>query len=193
MIDQPDFSRYQLRFTSVVPLDRRHVEPDEDAFERHDIELIRFDEETGESVKVATAIAFHVRFESRENLVEAADAEPDSPLLEAVCTGALDPETGEILPKVAAALGDVMTVGVLVLDRIAFERRQDDAPVLRGLLARGVLEHLGRVGSVLFLPREDAILWEQAVGAKRAGRFVVASADFVLPEFPLGVVQVGEA
>ena len=73
-------------------------------------------------------------------------------------------------------------------DRIEFVNTVDDAPVLRGLLARGVLQHLGRVGSVMFLPPNDAVLWQRAVGARTVGKFVVASADLVLPEFPIGPV-----
>lgn len=190
MPQQPDFSAYRLRFTSVVPLDRRFVEPDEDAFDRYDVEMLRTAPDTGERLVVATAVAFRVRWESRENLVEAADAEPTSALLEDVCLHALD-EDGDIVPKVAAALGDVMTVSTLVLDRIEFTHADDDVPVLRGLLARGVLEHIGSVGAVLFLPVRDADLWAQAAGARRAGRFVVASCDLQLPEFPIGLVAEG--
>ncbi len=194
MIGQPDFSQYRMRFTSVVPLDRRHAEPDEEAFDRFDVELLRLgDDEVGEEVRVATAIAFRIRWEARSDLADAADSEPSSPLLEDVCLNALD-ESGEMSEKVLRAFdGVVVGTNVLVLDRIEFERAEDDVPVLRGLLGRGVLEHLGGVGTLMFLPEDDAAVWKQAVGARRAGRFVVASADLVLPEFPIGVVQPGEA
>jgi hypothetical protein len=85
----------------------------------------------------------------------------------------------------------VVTADVLVLDRIAFTSPDDNVPVLRGMIGRGVLEHLGSFGTVLFLPPGDAALWEQAVGARRARRFVVASADLVLPPFPLGGIVGG--
>lgn len=113
-------------------------------------------------------------------------------MLEDVCANALD-EDGEIVPAVAAALVEVMTATtILVLDRIEFDQPEDDVPVLRGLLARGVLEHIGTVGAVVFLPSKDAALWMQAVGARRAGRFVVASCDLQLPPFPIGVVAAPE-
>ena len=130
MIQQPDFSPYRLRFTCVVPLDRRWVEPDEDAFDGFDVDLRRFDSDAGGDATVATAIAYRIRADSAADLPDAAAAEPDSELLEQVCTEALD-EEGEVVPEIAAALSDLVLFDVLVIDRTSTLTRTG-----RGLLTR---------------------------------------------------------
>ncbi|MEQ1501918.1 MAG: hypothetical protein ABMB14_06790 [Myxococcota bacterium] len=187
MTEQPDCSRYSLRFVSVVPLDRGRAELDEAAFDRFDIELLTHDDE-GEQVVVATAVAFRLKFDSGEDFILAADAEPDSRLLEQVCLRALA-VGGGLRDTLDAAVVDPVSE-VMVLDRIRFQEHSGDEALLRGMLARGVLDHLAPPFTALFLPPEHADLWDQSVGAVEVAGFVIACSVFQLPEFPFAGISV---
>lgn len=185
-----DLGAYRLRFTCEIPLDPEWAGPDEAAFARFALELLLCDPD---EVTVATATVYRVRTTSDEHLVLAADAEPDSELLEEVCAHALEAD-GRPRPIIGAAFGEgVDPNSALVLDGLVFLDPAHDVPGVRGMLARAVLAHLGEPFCVLFLPPADAPLWGRAVGARRAGRFVVASADLVLPDFAAAGPTVGEA
>jgi hypothetical protein len=184
VFQQPNVSRYWLRSTSRVPLDRRWVEPHEHAFDRFDLQLLRLDEDSGGEKLLATAIVTRVRAESALDPVWAVDSDPDSPLLVEVCQRALERD-GAPREEIAYVV-DALIAEVLVLDRIVFVSEGDDVPLLRGLLARGALDLLGTAITMMFLPPEDAALWKQAVAAEEVEGFVVAAGAVALPEFPFG-------
>lgn len=182
-MEQPDLSDYRLALRASVPLDRRWRDPDEGAFERWEVTLQRHGLD-GEAHPVASAVVFRVRWDSGEDLIDAADAQGDSEFVDIVCAEALN-EFGEVHDFVQRALPDAVATEVFVVGRV--EAVAAGAALPFGLLGRGILEVLGRVGGLFFFESMPTYpdIWSRSVGAVRAGDFEVASSDFVLPEFPL--------
>ena len=183
MPEQPRFP-YTVEFNLEVPIDRS----DDGAFDVVRIEILT---DTDEPRGIANATAYRIRSFGSGDYVIAADDLGESDFLIDVCQTAIDPETGFPLEVYRETL-EAVSGDALVLDLIEFVSQTDDTPVMRGMLARCVLDTLGRGEELLFLPGSTAQhgeLWGRSVGAVRVGRFWIASAGRVLASFPLEVVD----
>lgn len=194
MRGQPDLSNYRLCVRIDAPLDRARVEPDDTAFVRHEVEVVRFDDSADDFVPVCSALVFRIRCDPGWDIEDAAEAEGDSPLLEAVCHRAVDADGALRGPFAEPFAGGPLRAAVVV-DRIEFAQADDDTPLVKGLLLRGIFELLGRTGDLFFLPEDgqEGRLWARAVGAVRVDEFMVASVDFQTPIFPLAGMPHGVA
>ncbi len=174
---------YALRFTLRVPLLREAADPNDAALDHHLVELLHINER-GEEEVAARALVYRIRRFEAEDILKAADADGYTELLEHVCDEALDRD-GNPHSSFSEALGEVCC-DPLVLDSIEFVQPLHDAPMLRALMARGILDTLGRGMELLFLPggARDFPIWERSLGAIRVGEFSVVSAALELPEFP---------
>ncbi|MCA9691482.1 MAG: hypothetical protein KC636_17895 [Myxococcales bacterium] len=181
MITEARFS-YALRFSLRVPLVREAAEEGESAFDHHLVELLHIDKD-GDDEVTARALVYRVRRHEVVDVLLAADADGYTELLEYVCAEALEAD-GSCTSSFTDALGDVGDP--LILDSIEFVQPLHDAPMLRAMIARGILDTLGRGMELMFLPggERDFPIWERALGAVRVGDFTVASAGIELPEFP---------
>jgi hypothetical protein len=184
MSAQPDFP-YRVEFNLEVAIDRN----DDGAFDIVRAEVLALGD--GEPTGIANATVYRIRPYAAHDYVGAAVELDESDLLEDVCQNAIELDTGMIAEVYRETL-DAVSGDVLVLDHIEFISIADDTAVLRGLIARCVLDTLGRGEEFLFLPSKGSNhgeLWERAVGATRVGHFWVASASFERPAFPLEVVD----
>ena len=181
MAEQPDFP-YRVEFNLEVPIDRN----DDGAFDIVRVEILAL--RNGEPNGIANATVYRIRSFASGDYAAAAQELEESELLEDVCRIALDPETGVPLDVYRETVEAVSGDG-LVLDRLVFVSLSDDTPVLRGLLARCVLDTLGRGDELLFLPLATSEVWERALGAVRVGHFWIASAGRTRPSFPFEVVD----
>ena len=183
MPEQPQFA-YTVEFNLEVPLDRS----DDGMFDVVRIEILA---DTDEPTCIANATVYRIRSFASGDYIIAADDLGESDFLIDVCQTAIDHETGFAL-EVYRETFEAVSGDALVLDGIEFVSETDDTPVIRGMLARCVLDTLGRGEELLFLPGSNAQhgeLWARATGAVRVGRFWIASAGRVLPSFPLDVVD----
>lgn len=187
MIMQARFP-YALRFSLRVPLVRSEADPGEAAIDHYLVELLHLLSD-GEEELVARCIVYRIRRCEVEDVLLVADADGYTALLEQVCAEGLEPD-GTPIPEICRALEEVCC-DPIVLDSLDFIEPLHDAPVVRGLIARAILETLGRGMEVLFLPggRREFPVWERALGAVRVGSFTVASAALEPPEFPPAVVM----
>ncbi len=187
MIMQARFP-YALRFSLRVPLARSEADPSEAAIDHYLVELLHLGSD-GEEELVARAIVYRVRRCEVEDVLLVADADGYTALLEQVCAEALEPD-GTPNAEISRALEEVCC-DPIVLDSIDFIEPLHDAPVVRGLVGRAILETLGRGMEVMFLPggAREFSMWERALGAVRVAGFTVASAALEPPEFPPATIM----
>jgi hypothetical protein len=174
---------YALRFTLRVPLVRKSADPSDAALDHYLVELLHVDED-GEEELTARASVYRIRRFDAEDVLGAADEIGYTELLEQVCAEALD-RRGSPHEHLSEALGE-LSGDPLVLDKIEFLQPHHDEPMLRVLIARGILDTLGRGMELLFLPNaaHEVPIWERAMGAIRLSGFTVVSAAVELPDFP---------
>ena len=183
MREQPEFP-YRVEFNLEVPIARAEGA----LFDITRVEILRAS--SGEPEGIASATVYRIRAGEPGDYEFAAKELGESEFLVDVCATALDPATGACLDVYRDTL---QTVGgdPLILDRIEFVSTSDDTAVLRGLLARCVLDTMGRGDEILFLPTkgvDQREIWERALGAASVGNFLIASAARRRPAFPLEVV-----
>jgi hypothetical protein len=184
MAEQPRFP-HSVEFNVEVALDRN----DDGAFDIVRVEVLAADH--GEPRGIANATVYRIRSFGSTDHTAAAEELDESEFLVDVCRTAIDHETGFALEVYRETL-EAVSGDALVLDRIDFLSQTDDTPVMRGMLARCVLDTLGRGEELLFLPpasSQQGQLWERSLGAVRVGHFWIASAGRVLPSFPLEAVD----